>query len=84
MGTDPRDWQEGGCLSPPRSDGATFASSGPGLSSLLAKIAAAEEEQEDPYLNDRCRGETPGPRSPRWESNAGAWSQEGTAEEAQV
>lgn len=23
-----------------------------------AKLSEAEEEQEDPYLNDRCRGET--------------------------
>lgn len=26
----------------------------------LAKISEMEEEQEDPYLNDRCRGEPPG------------------------
>ena len=28
----------------------------------LAKVSEIEEEQEDPYLNDRCRGET-GPAS---------------------
>lgn len=30
----------------------------------LAKVSEIEEEQEDPYLNDRCRGEPcayPGP-----------------------
>lgn len=26
----------------------------------LAKMSAVEEEQEDPYLDDRCRGEPPG------------------------
>lgn len=31
------------------------------LSLPSAKISEVKEEQEDPYLNDRCRGATPLP-----------------------